>query len=133
MKTITKTALTIIAITFSAAALAHYSGNGMQSMMNADNDGKQMHSMMNSGKSGNRMHSMMNTDTPEYQEMLERRNNPEAMAAWKQNMRENPEVMFEWMDKMHGNFENNANHARLGCHGHSHDSDSMESDNTESK
>ena len=102
MKTITKTALTIVAITLSAAVLAHNSGNGM--------------------------HAMMNSDNPQYQQMLERRNNPEAQQAWMQSMRKNPEAMFQWMEKMHANFANDEHHERFGRHG-----DWRGSDNAESK
>ncbi len=107
MKTITKTALTLVAITFSAAALAHYSGHGR--------------------------HAMMSSDNPHYQEMLERRNNPEAMRTWMQSMRDNPEAMYQWMEKMHANMDNDENFGHFGCHHHRHTQDNTGTESTENK
>jgi hypothetical protein len=97
MKTLTKSLAVIAALTFSIGVFAHMGpGNGR----------------MGFG------HPMFDTDRPQYQAMLEKSGNPEAMQAWIQTMHENPEVMHEWMEQMHANYKGSEKYERFGCHGH---------------
>lgn len=95
MKTLTKILAAATVLTISAGVFAHMGGA--------------------TGGPGF-MHSTINTDSPQYQAMLERRGDPEAMQAWRQNMHDDPEAMREWMEQVHG--EDFANwQGGFGCHG----------------
>jgi len=95
MKTLTKTLVAATALAISVSVFSH----------------------MNEGRSGQGfMHPMMNADSPQYQAMLELRENPEAMQAWMQSMHDSPQAMIDWMKQVHGENVDNWEMG-FGCHG----------------
>ena len=95
MKTLTKVALIIGALTLSVGAYAHWGnmGNG---------------------------YSMMSSNNPNYQTMQSLKQNPQTMAQWHQNMQNNPELRQQWMQQMRSNGGMAMNGSQMGMKGHSH-------------
>jgi len=95
MRTLTKTLAAIAVMAISVGVYAHMGSNNGQFGFH---------------------HPMMDENNPQYQAMLERQGNPEAMQQWIQQMREDPDAMLQWMEQMHG--ENFVNHrGGFGCNG----------------
>lgn len=95
MKTLTKILTAITVMTLSLGVYAHM-GNY-------------------NGKFGAN-HPMMNKNNPQYQAMLERHKNPEAMRDWMQQMIDDPEAMQLWMEQMHDKKFTNRR-GGFGCQG----------------